>query len=145
MLYFILFFIFLSRSIYLPGEDPFTVVTPSIPLRLPTIPRPSGRNPPGFGSSLAMRSAFDIEREWNEKVNIPLRKVMNLFQQGCISCYFGTRIDLFDQHRTEHCPVSKNLMGYDAGLSGFKKKFDIPIGCCYGCALTTKVSISNIY
>ena len=36
-------------------------------------------------------------------------------------------------------------MGYDASLSGFHRKFDIPHGCCYGCSLTTKVSIYTIY
>lgn len=135
------------------SDDPFIINYPPITpnhgnISLPpptTIPRPSGRQRPGFGSSLASRDAYDLEKEWNEKVNVPLRKVLNFFQQSCIGCYFGSRADLFNQHRTEHCPVSKNLMGYDAGLAGFRRKFDIPHGCCYGCSLTTKVCFYNIY
>ena len=110
-----------------------------------SIPRPSGRQRPGFGSSLAAQNAYDLEKEWNEKVNIPLRKIVDFFRDSCISCFFGSRADLFTQHRTEHCPVSKSLMGYDASLSGFRKKFDIPHGCCYGCTLSTKVRVYNFH
>ena len=129
-----------SEDPFVTSSSPFSSANLRISPRPATMPRPSGRERPGFGPVLAAHSANDLEKEWNERVNIPLRKVVDFFRQSCISCFFGSRADIFNQHRTEHCPVSNNLMGYDAGLSGFRKKFDIPYGCCYGCTLSTRVS-----
>jgi hypothetical protein len=116
--------------------------SPRLPL---SFPRASGRERPGFGNALASNSAILLEKEWNEKVNIPLRKIMEHFKGSCISCFFGSKPDLYRHHRTEHCPVSNNLMGFAPGYGAFRKKFNVPIGCCYGCGLTTKVNFNNFY
>lgn len=118
-------------------------ITPSnLPLsaRQPPIVRPSGREHPGFRSILAAQNAHDIEKEWTIKVNIPLKKVLDFFRLCCIGCFFGEHPELYQDHRTEHCPVSKVLMGFDPGLQSFRKSFDIPTGCCFGCGLSMKVS-----
>lgn len=136
--------IFTSKSLSVSSviDDPF-ITNPSPVTPRPTfgISRPSGRVRSGFGPALASNEAFDHENEWNEKVNIPLRKVINFFLSSCIGCFFGKHPELFKEHRTEFCPVSKLLMGYNEDLKSFRSKFDLPHGHCYGCGLTTKVRL----
>ena len=133
------------------GDDPFIVPSFNTPVTPSTtnpqssrttpasMPRSSGRERPGFGPALAMQGTFGQQREWNETVNIPLHKVIELFREACIGCYFSANPSMYQSHRSEFCPISKNLMGYNQAFSAFRRAFNLPHGCCYGCGLTTKV------
>jgi hypothetical protein len=66
---------------------------------------------------------------------MPLDNLASLFSQCCISCYFEGRPN--HHHRTEDCPHSTDLRGYNPGFKDFRMRFNVPDRCCYGCGRHT--------
>jgi len=109
------------------------------------MPRPSGRDRPGFGSALAANRAYELEQEWKQEVNVPLRKVIEYFRDACISCYFNAEHQSkFTHHRSEHCPRFNQLKGYNPEFNVFRKEFELPHGCCFGCYLFSTTAVSHL-
>jgi hypothetical protein len=126
---------------YLQPREAFPSPSRSTP---PVMPRPSGRDRPGFGSALAANRAYELEQEWKQEVNAPLRKVIEYWRDACISCYFSAEHQRkFNHHRSEHCPRSDQLKGYNPEFQAFRKEFRLPHGCCFGCYLFSNAVVTD--
>ncbi len=87
----------------------------------------------------AIKNLPNSRNRWKEQVDKPLYDTLDYFSNTCLWCSHFS--DSPVQHPTEQCGEDIPL-DYENDLHTFRRRFDYPSSCCYGCGLHFGVSWS---